>query len=129
MVTGLPEPSAVRSFFPSEAEGKKILARAIQIRDGIIPASEDHRQPRLDILYDVQRVWPGKRPGVHWQTLAALLADFRPEVYGDVTAESVSSLLRGLGVASEDVKADGRNLKGCKRLAVEAAIEKRELTR
>jgi hypothetical protein len=82
----------------------------------------------MDILYDVQRVWPANRPGVHWQTLADLLGDVSPELYSDMTADSVSALLRGLGVASEDVKADGRNLKGCKRAAVEAAIEKRELT-
>ncbi len=130
MVTGLDEGNAaVRSFFPSESEGKKMLARALQLRNGVIPMSEEHEVPRFDILYDVQRVWPADRPGVHWQTLAELLADFRPEVYSDLSADSVSSVLRGLDVPSEDVKVSGQNRKGCKRVAVESAIKKRELTR
>lgn len=129
MVTGLESPSAVRSFYPSSDEAKKILSRAIQLRGGVVPTSEDIDQPRLDILYDVQRVWPSDRSGVQWQTLADLLSDISPELYGDMTADSVSALMRALGVPSEDVKAEGRNLKGCKRSSVEAAVQKRELTR
>lgn len=128
MVTGLEAPTAVRSQFPDEATAKKILARAKQLRGGVMPGSVEEA-PRLDILVDVVRVWPGTRTGVHWQHLAELLAEARPEAYGDVTAESVSALLRGLDVPSENVKVDGQVLKGCKRTAVEAALERRELPR
>lgn len=127
MVTGLKDPTSVRSYFPNEADTKKILSRAVQIRGGHIPASEPD-QPRLDILIDVVRVWPTGKAGVQWQTLAERLAEHRPEVYGDLTADSVSALIRGLGVPSEDVKADGRNWKGCKRLEIDAAVERREIT-
>ena len=83
----------------------------------------------MDVLVDVQRVWPTGRTAVPWQWLAELLAEHRPETYGDVTADSVSALLRGLDVPSENVKAGGQVLKGCKRSAVDAAVERRELGR
>ncbi|MER7131339.1 hypothetical protein [Streptosporangium saharense] len=129
MVTGLREPIAVRAQYPSEANAKKILARAAQLRGGRVAWEQEDEAPRLDILIDVQQVWPMGRTGVQWEQLAELLREFRPEAYGDVSAESVSSLLRGLGVPSENVKAGGLVLKGCKRTAIEAALEQRELTR
>ncbi|WP_051761339.1 FtsK/SpoIIIE domain-containing protein [Microbispora rosea] len=129
MVTGLETPIAVRSQFPDEATGKKILKRAIQLRGGVIPGGDDEETPRLDVLIDVQRVWPAERAGMQWQHLVDLLTEFRPEVYGDLTKESLSALLRGLGVPSEAVKANGSTLQGCKRVAIGAALEQRELGR
>lgn len=126
MVTGLDAPTAVRSQFPSADEAKKILGRAVQLRGGVMPGRGEEL-PRLDILVDVQRVWPAGRNGVHWQTLAQTLAEYRPELYGDDTAETISAKLRALEVPSDDVKADGRVLKGCKREAIEQALERREL--
>jgi S-DNA-T family DNA segregation ATPase FtsK/SpoIIIE len=128
MVTGLDAPTAVRSQFPDEKTAKKILARAVQLRGGVTPWGDEEEAPRLDVLVDVQRVWPAGRPGVQWGALAEALAAFRPEAYGDLTAESLSALLRGLGVPSENVKADGQVLKGCKRAAVMAAVERREIS-
>ncbi|MEU0516667.1 hypothetical protein [Streptosporangium sp. NPDC006007] len=128
MVTGLREPIAVRAQYPTPETARGILARAAELRGGRAPWAEEEEQPRLDILIDVVRVWPADRSGVPWQRLADLLAEHRPEAYGDVTAESVSSLLRGLGVPSENVKtADGRVPKGCKRTAVNAALERRQI--
>lgn len=129
MVTGLAAPTAVRSQFPSQKEAAKILARASQLRGGQIVGSDGAQAPRLDVLVDVVRVWPAGRPGVQWQRLAELLGEQVPELYAGVTAESVSALLRGLDVASEDIKADGRVLKGCKRSAVDEVLQTRELTR
>ncbi|MGI5286665.1 AAA family ATPase [Nonomuraea polychroma] len=126
MVTGMERPMAVRSQFPTPEQAAKILARASELRGGPIAAGDDEA-PRLDILVDVVRVWPPGRPGLSWQRLAQLLGEQLPETYEGITPESVSALLRGLGVPSEDVKADGRALKGCKRAAVDAAVERREL--
>lgn len=127
MVTGLERPVAVRSQFPTPEQGAKILARAAQLRGGQIIGSDGAEAPRLDVLVDVVRVWPAGRPGVSWQRLAQLLAEQRPEAYEGVTPESVSALLRGLGVPSENVKVDGQVLKGCRREAVEAVLEQRQL--
>ncbi|MEU4225780.1 AAA family ATPase [Nonomuraea sp. NPDC026600] len=127
MVTGLERPTAVRSQFPTPEAAAKILARAAQLRGGQIVGSDGAEAPRLDVLIDVVRVWPAGRPGVHWQRLAELLAEQRPELYEGVTAESVSSLLRSLDVPSENVNSGGQVLKGCKREAVDAVLERREL--
>ena len=129
MVTGLASPTAVRSQFPDEATAKKILARAMQLRGGVAPWAGREETPRVDVLVDVQRVWPAGRTALPWQWLAELLAEHRPEAYGDVSAESLSALLRGLDVPSENVKASGQVLKGCKRTAVDAAVERREIGR
>jgi S-DNA-T family DNA segregation ATPase FtsK/SpoIIIE len=81
------------------------------------------------VLDDVITVFAtfGRR-GLHWQKLAALLAEAHPDVYGDLTPEAISATLRGKGVPSEDVKVDNVNRKGCKLAAVQAAVARRELT-
>lgn len=129
MVTGLDSPIAVRSQFPDEKTGKKILNRAMQLRGGVTPWADREDTPRVDVLVDVQRVWPAGRTALPWQHLAELLTEHRPEAYADVSADSVSALLRGLDVPSENVKAGGQVLKGCKRAAVDAAVERREIGR
>ncbi|WP_405149400.1 hypothetical protein OG589_14390 [Sphaerisporangium sp. NBC_01403] len=129
MVTGLREPIAVRAQYPTEADAKKILARAAQLRGGVASWVEEEEAPRLDILVDVVRVWPAGRDRAQWQHLAELLNEFRPDAYGDLTAESLSALLRGLGVSPINVKAGGAVLKGCLLAEVQAAAEQRELTR
>ncbi|MEU4576579.1 hypothetical protein [Nonomuraea sp. NPDC023979] len=128
MVTGLASPTAVRSQYPDEKTTKKILGRAIQLRGGRPAWADDKELPRVDVLVDVQRVWPSG-PYAHWGPLAEALATFRPEAYSDLTGESLSALLRGLDVPSENVRVNGQVLKGCKRTFVEAALERREIGR
>ena len=129
MVTGLREPIAVRAQYPTEADAKKILARAAELRGGRPTWAEEEEAPRLDVAVDVIRVWPSGRDRAQWQALAEALAALRPEAYGDLTAESLSALMRGLGVSPINVKANGEVLKGCLRAEVEAVAEQRELTR
>ena len=126
MVTGLKAPTAVRSQFPTPDEAKKILGRAVELRGGVIPRSEDDA-PRLDVIIDVQRVWPDQRPGMHWAELAERLAEVYPDRYADETAETISARLRALEVPSVDVKAGGRAAKGCRWDAIEEARARREL--
>jgi S-DNA-T family DNA segregation ATPase FtsK/SpoIIIE len=126
MVTGLKAPTAVRSQFPTPEEAKTILTRAVELRGGVIPRSEGDA-PRLDVLIDVQRVWPDQRPGLHWVELAERLAEVYPDRYGDETAETISARLRALEVPSVDVKAGGRSAKGCRWDAIEEARARREL--
>jgi hypothetical protein len=44
-----------------------------------------------------------------------------PQLYAGVTAEAISAMVRAAGVPSEVVSVDGRNARGCRRTAVEAA--------
>ncbi|MET8864705.1 FtsK/SpoIIIE domain-containing protein [Nonomuraea sp. NPDC004580] len=129
MVTGLAAPTAVRSQYPDEKTTKKILGRAIQLRGGRPAWADDEEMPRVDVLVDVMQVWPTGRDRAQWQQLADALARFRPEAYDDLTGDSLSALLRGMGVSTLNVKAAGAVLKGCLLAEVQAAAERREVTR
>lgn len=125
MVDGLEEPVAARSYFPDAAETKAILERARILRGGRPVTSEAHE--RVEILVEVLRVWPAGQAGAHWEDLAGRLAKARPDVYRELTGDSLSALLRGLDVPSQNVKVDGTVRKGCRRDAIEAAARRREL--
>ena len=127
--TGIAEPGPVRSYFPNPAENAAIVARATVLRGGqVVGADGDPVPAARDLLDDVIRVWAHiGRPGVHWRDLAQLLAREWPEFYTGLTPEAVSTLLRDRGVPSVDVKVDGQVLKGCRREAVAAALEARQL--
>src|SRR5690606_31965658 len=107
MVVGLREPMPVRAQYPTEKEIKKILGRAIELRGGRPSWDEPEEAFTLDVVADVRRVWPAGRDRAQWQRLAEALAAFRPEAYGDLTGESLSAMLRELGVSSINVKASG----------------------
>lgn len=128
IVTGLAEPTAVRSQFPDEATTKAIIARATALRGGEPVGTDIGRMPARDVLGDVMRVFAHLgRPGVSWQQMAELLAGEHPEAYGSHSAESLSALVRAAGVPSVDVKVEGRALKGCRRAEVQTAIARREV--
>jgi len=127
--TGLAEPTAVRSHFPSPEVAAAMVRRATQLRGGVIGNDEQWQAPRHDTLADVLRVFAhAGRPGLQWVTLAELLGEQLPETYAGLAPEVLSATLRDAGVPSVDVKVDGVNLKGCRRDAVDAAIRQREIT-
>jgi S-DNA-T family DNA segregation ATPase FtsK/SpoIIIE len=122
MADGLSAP--VRAYYPDERELKTLMARIAQVR-GIGTNITGTQADRRDVLDDVLHVFAtfGRR-GIHWQTLAELLADQFPEAYEGISAEAVSALVRDKGVPTEQVKVDGVNQWGCKKVAVEAAVQK-----
>jgi DNA segregation ATPase FtsK/SpoIIIE, S-DNA-T family len=129
MFMGLAEPMPVRAQFPDPGTTKAILARATALRGGAAVGTDLDVAARRDILDDVIRVFAHVgRPGLHWQTLAALLGEEDPDVYGRISPEALSALVRDEGVDSRDVRVDGRTLKGCYRRDVESAIAAREIT-
>jgi DNA segregation ATPase FtsK/SpoIIIE, S-DNA-T family len=58
---------------------------------------------------------------MQWGVAADRLAGRFPDRWADATAEALSAQCRSLGVKSVDVRMDGSVLKGCRRVAVEAA--------
>jgi S-DNA-T family DNA segregation ATPase FtsK/SpoIIIE len=128
VMTGLAEPTAVRSHYPDPKTTAAIVARAAELRGHGVIGDPDVGGAR-DVLADVIRVWVYVgRPGVQWERLAELLADHQPDAYAGVTGESVSALVRDQGVPSVDVKAaDGTVRKGCRLAAIEAAVERRAI--
>jgi DNA segregation ATPase FtsK/SpoIIIE, S-DNA-T family len=125
-LVGLPTP--VQASYIDNAAAEAIVERAMALRRGAVPTGMGARVDR-DVLADVIRVFSYVgRPGLHWQALAELLAERRPELYAGITAEAVSAQVRAEGVESVNVTVDGTTLKGCRREAIEQAIQRRALT-
>jgi len=126
----------VRTFLADAADAEKILhaARTLRERAGTLSgyaAGEDMTRDSRDVLRDVIRVWSyvGDRTGLQWQQLAELLAGNMPESYAGESAESISALVRAEGAPSVDVKVGGQVLKGVRLRDIEAAIQRRAITR
>ncbi|MGH3679312.1 MAG: cell division protein FtsK [Natronosporangium sp.] len=123
----------VRTYLADGADAERILTAARRLRHAAgtlsgMAAGDDITREVRDPLADVIRVWAYvDRPALHWSKLAELLARQLPDRYGREDAESVSALLRSLGVPSVDVKAGGQVLKGCRREAVEAVHARRQV--
>jgi DNA segregation ATPase FtsK/SpoIIIE, S-DNA-T family len=123
----------VRTYLADGEDAEKILlaARALRERAGTLTdmaAGADMARQARDVLADVLRVFAhAGRPGLHWQTLAELLAAEHPDAYAGTTAEAIRALLRGEGVSSVDVKVDGTVLKGYRRSQIDAALQRRQI--
>lgn len=114
----------VRADYIDNAAAEAIVKRALALR-GDRPAFDVDEVPDRDVLADVIRVFATVgHANIHWQRLAELLAEQAPALYAGVTAEVVSAQLRAQGVPSEVVSVDGRNARGCRRVAVEAAQQR-----
>jgi S-DNA-T family DNA segregation ATPase FtsK/SpoIIIE len=130
VLTGLAEPTPARSFFPTPKQTAAIVARATALRGGTVIGG-DRPEPtiRLDVLRDLMDVFTahGRAPGLHWATIAELLADAKPELYGSITPDALSAMVRAEGVPSEDVKREGVNRKGVRLESIAAVLASREL--
>lgn len=119
----------VRASYIDNDAAEAIVQRALALRGDRPQVDLDDRADR-DVLADVIRVFSHLgRPALHWQRLAELLAEENPALYAGVTPEAVSALVRGEGVESVNVTADGTTLKGCRREAVEEAVKRRAIAR
>jgi S-DNA-T family DNA segregation ATPase FtsK/SpoIIIE len=129
IVTGLDSPTAARSHYPGPEESAALVARATALRHGTVVGGDGDQVQLRDTLGDVLHVFAHLgRPGIQWAEMPALLAQAHGDHYASHTAESLSALLRGLGVPSVDIKVDGRAAKGCRRDAITEAIRRREIT-
>lgn len=125
------DPQVVRTYYLDLPAAERIAARARQVRErlgvlsGYALGLEDGDQaPARDVLADLLAVF-GDDSGMHWGVAADRLAQRFPDRWADATAEALSAQCRGLGVRSVDVRMDGSVLKGCRRVAVEAASDDR----
>jgi S-DNA-T family DNA segregation ATPase FtsK/SpoIIIE len=117
------QPGPVRAYYPNADELKVLIERIGQLRGGGANLTATQAD-RRDVLDDVLHVFAtfGRR-GIHWVKLAELLAAQYPE-YEGISADAVSALMRNKGVPTEQVKVDGINQWGCKKVAVETAAKK-----
>lgn len=105
---------SARTFYVDTTAAKKVVARAVTLRDGKVSPTTTEDVTARRLADDTLSVWPAGAVGTHWHQLALLLRKQMPEHYPDATAESVSARLRSLGVPSENVKAAGTVRKGCR---------------
>ncbi|GAA4212533.1 FtsK/SpoIIIE domain-containing protein [Microbispora amethystogenes] len=123
----------VRFHLADAEDAEKILQTARKLREragtlsGYAAGQAAIREVR-DVLADAASVFQGSETGLPWALIAARLAERIPEHYADVTGDAISAQLRALGVPSVDIKRDGKALKGAKKAAVTAAINRREAT-
>lgn len=130
VATGLAKPGPARSFFPKPEVTAAIVARAAALRGGVI-GEDVPVAARTDILADVLRVFADLgRHKLQWQQIAELLAEQEPAAYRGITADAVSAQVLALGgddVRPIQVNIRGKNLRGCAREHIEAAIQRREI--
>lgn len=124
----------VRFHLADAEDAEKILVAARRLREQAgtlsgMAAGEDLTRAVRDVLYDVQQVFHRGEDKLTWRLLANRLRQQLPEGYAQETQESISALLRELGVPSENVRdpETGGSLKGCKLAAIKQAAERRVL--
>ncbi len=120
----------VRTHLADHVDTEKILtaARRHRIAAGTLTgmaAGETVVREVRDVVTDTLAVVRAGETGLHWQEIADRLADAMPEHYADVTADTISAQLRGLGVPSKDVKRDGRVAKGARVEAIRTTATRR----
>ena len=114
----------VRCHLADGQDAERILtaAREIKKAHGTLSgmAAGELEPVSRDVLADVLAVF-GAEPGLHWETLAARLAERIPARWKDATGDSVSAQCRTLGVPSVVVASGGDRRRGCRRADVEHA--------
>ena len=99
ILAGFGKPSAVRSFYVDTRDAERIVARAVaaRIKAGTLPdtgAQTRDTAPAFDLLGDLARIWPAGEDKAWNETLCALLAQLRPEVYTGWEAAQLTAALK-----------------------------------
>ena len=94
-----PKASAVRSYYVDTTAAGRIVARAISLRQvaGTLPKPDEQTRniaPIADVLGDLAQVWPGDDEKAWNETLCALLAELRPDVYAGWEAAQLTTALK-----------------------------------
>ncbi|MCG5464858.1 cell division protein FtsK [Micromonospora sp. MED01] len=134
-----PKASAVRSFYVDTTAAARIVARAVALRTtaGTLPKLDEQTRdvaPVADVLGDLARIWPGDDKAVWNETLCALLAELRPDVYGGWEAAQLTTALKphpAVKVGDVGRRIDGKatTRRGIKHPDLLAAIAERDRKR
>lgn len=127
---GLGPMAPMRAAYVDNEWTRAIVRRVIAQRTslGMMPSDEEVDLTFRDPLADVYSVFRAGEAWVSWEAIAERLAEQQPQVYADVTKETVSAQIRALDVKSEDGRVPGGGvLKGAKRAAIEAAMKRRQI--
>jgi S-DNA-T family DNA segregation ATPase FtsK/SpoIIIE len=125
LISEAPDPQVCRAYFLDVRDAKVVVARARVLREraGTLPVQADAEGPERDVLADVLAV-VGAEPGAHWETIAERLSDRWPDRWAGVSKDAVSTEVQGLGVPSVTVTVAGQRARGCRKEAIEAAMQR-----
>ncbi|WP_433208073.1 cell division protein FtsK [Dactylosporangium sp. CS-047395] len=136
ILAGFGKPSPVRSFYVDTTAAARIIARAIALRvkAGTMPNPEEQTRdttPAFDLLGDLAQIWPAGEKAAWNETLCALLAELRPDVYGGWEAAQLSTALKphsAVKVGDVGRRIDGKatTRRGIKHADLLAAIAERD---
>jgi S-DNA-T family DNA segregation ATPase FtsK/SpoIIIE len=117
------DPQVVRTYYLDLRAAERVADRARALRKGAgtltgYALGDDETTAPRDVRADVLAVL-GSDTAAHWEVVAERLAVQFPGRWAGATADSVSAQCRAVGIPSVQVKADGRGLKGCRRVDAE----------
>lgn len=120
----------LRSHLANHVDAEKILTAARRHREAAGTLSghaigENLTRDMRDVLADARAMVNPGDTGLHWEELAARLAERIPEHYAEITADTISTQLRALRVRSVDVKRAGVVRKGCRVEELDAVLAAR----
>jgi S-DNA-T family DNA segregation ATPase FtsK/SpoIIIE len=127
----------VRTFLADHTDAEKILIAARKLREqyGTLSgdaAGETVEREHRDVMADARSVFYAGEARISWPELAARMAAEMPEHYADLTPDTISAQLRGLGVTSKMVSDKTHFEKGKGRgfdlEALDMAISRRQVT-
>lgn len=118
-------PQIVRTYKIDLPDADKVAGRGRAMRDnagllGGYALGVVDDAPSRDVLADLAAVF-GDDSGLQWADAANRLAERWPDRWADLSADALSAQCRNLGIKSQDVRRGESVLKGCRRVAVEAA--------
>lgn len=136
VLRGFGKPASVRSFYVDTHQAGRIVERAIaaRVKAGTMPDPDyQTRQTAsaFDLLGDLARVWPDGEKAAWNDTLCALLAQLRPDVYGGWEAAQLTAALKphpAIKVTDVGRRVDGKAVtrRGIRHADLLAAIAERD---
>jgi S-DNA-T family DNA segregation ATPase FtsK/SpoIIIE len=139
ILRGFGAPGSVKSYYLNTTDAARIVLRAVALRvaAGTMPNPDEQTRdagPVHDLLGDLARIWPAGEKAVWNETLCALLAELRPDVYAGWEAAQLSAALKphpAVKVADVGRRIDGKAVtrRGIKHPDLLTAITERDRKR
>jgi S-DNA-T family DNA segregation ATPase FtsK/SpoIIIE len=106
---GLGRMQTVRAAYLDNTAARAVAERAMVMRKPSPERAESQRVRMFNLLADVRRVWPTEEEALWSELIVPLLAELRPEIYGDWTVEIFGKAMTAAGVRTVQL---GRRIDG-----------------
>lgn len=101
LVGAADEPVVVRTFYVDGPMAERVVARALQLRDGggTLPEPDRPRVRLRNLAADVRKIWPAGMDALWLNEILIRLQQLDGEMYGDMDNKTLSAGLRACGLA------------------------------